>query len=240
MATRAERRAVTALRRKKERRERGCFVVEGLKSVEELLTSDWPVERLYATAAWQPPATLNAPREEVSESEMAEMSSLDSPQPVLAVAKIPECEQADPGRGRWLWLDGVRDPGNLGTILRLADWFGLQGVGLSPDCVDWTNPKVVQAGMGSLFRVPLIVRDPEALLTTAPPAWCAGAFLDGDNLFRTPLPPDGWIVLGNEARGIRPALAAHLPRRLTIPRHGGAESLNAAMAAAVFCAEWRR
>lgn len=239
MATKAERRAVAALRRKKERRARKVFVVEGRKSVEELLSSDWPVERLYATEEWEIPPECGAEVVRVDPGEMEEMSTLESPQPVLAVAKMREEPDVDPGRGRWLMLDGIRDPGNLGTLVRLADWFGLDGLLLSPDCVDWSNPKVVQAGMGSLFRVPFLVRDPLELFDTTPPVWCAGAFLRGENVYECPLPADGWLVLGNEAHGIRPEVEARIPRRLTIPRFGGAESLNAAMAAAVFCSEWR-
>jgi len=239
MATRAERKAVAALRRKKERRARGCFVVEGGKSVRDLLATGWPVEAVFATEAWHPPGKLDVPLLPVSASEMSEMSALESPQSVLAVAEVPPAPELDLHQGRWLLLDGIRDPGNLGTVLRLADWFGLDGMVLSPDCVDWTSPKVVQASMGSLFRVPFRVRALEELLANCPTA-CAGAFLDGENLFETGLPAEGWLVIGGESNGIRPELAENIPRRLTIPRFGGAESLNAAMAASVFCAEWRR
>ena len=240
MISRAERKAVAALRRKKERRERKAFVVEGDKSVRDLLASDWPAHMIYATPDWNPPPDLDVSLQGATDGEMADMSSLDSPQSVLAVVRLVEREEPDPTRGRWLWLDGIRDPGNLGAILRVADWFGLRGVGLSPDCVDWTNPKVVQASMGSLFRVPLLSRDLVALFAEHPSVWRAGTFLEGDPLFHAAPPEDGWIVVGNEAGGIRPPVAERLSRRLTIPRFGGAESLNAAMAAAVVCAEWRR
>lgn len=238
MIANAQRKAVTALQRKKGRKASGCFLVEGTKGVEEALASGWEVETVYATDGWIPPPVSRVEVVRVTDAEMRKLSALDTPPGVLAVVRIPEPPEVDVSRGRWLGLDGVRDPGNLGTLLRLADWFGLDGVVCSPDCVDWSNPKVVQAAMGSLFRKPPRVLDLADALSAAP--WSAGAFLDGESLYETPLPSDGLLVLGGESHGIRPALEAVLSRRLTIPRFGGAESLNVAMAGAVFCGEWRR
>jgi TrmH family RNA methyltransferase len=239
MASRAECKAVVALRRKKERKARRQFVVEGAKSVEDLLFSAWPVHAIYATVDWQPASPPQGKVIPVTEQEMAEISSLEAPQSVLAVVENDSPLKAEITRGRWLVLDGVRDPGNLGTVCRLADWFGMDGLLLSGDCVDWTNPKVVQASMGSLFRVPIRVLDLTDP-TLSFPAWCAGTFLEGEPLYDTVWPEDGWLVLGNEANGIRPAVADRVTQRFTIPRLGGAESLNVAMTAAIACSEWRR
>jgi len=238
MLTHAQRKAVTALHRKKRRHDAGRFLVEGRKCVEEVLGSDWEVDTVFATVEWRRPDACEAPVVEVEAGEMRKLSALETPQCVLAVVCMPEPEAADLSRGRWLGLDGIRDPGNLGTILRLADWFGLDGVVCSPDCVDWSNPKVVQASMGSLFRVGPTVRDLPEAVGAAP--WAAGAVLDGRSVYGLEWPEHGMLVLGNESHGIRPETLAAVEHRLTIPRWGGAESLNAAMSAAIFCSEWRR
>ncbi len=240
MISRARIRELRDLHRKKGRGEQGAFLVEGSKSVADLLASDWPVRAIYATHDWPIPQ-VSPHVEPVTDQDMARISALDTPSAVLAVAESRHWEGVDPFRGRWLALDGVQDPGNLGTLLRLADWFGLQGLLLSPDTVDPTNPKAVQASMGSLFRIPVLTRDLPLLLQQAPPGhWLAGAFLNGDDAFTAAYPPSGILVLGNEGRGIRPETALLLPRRLTIPRFGAAESLNVAMAGSIFCSQWRR
>lgn len=239
--TNAERKWIAGLHRKKERMASGCFLVEGVKSVEDLLASDFEVERLVATEGWEVPAGCGFRVARVSVSEMEGISGLETPQPVLAVVRMPAEAEWSGGRGRWLGLDGIQDPGNLGTLLRLADWFGLEGVVCSRDCVERFNPKVVQASMGSVFRVRVVVGDLPELLGGLPAGvWCAGAFLEGESVYEAELPPEGVLVLGNEGRGIRPETAAVLGCRLTIPGRGGAESLNVAMAGAVFCSEWTR
>jgi TrmH family RNA methyltransferase len=239
MVSNAQRKHVTALHRKKGRLKQGELLVEGVKSVAELLRSGWEIDQLYALDTWEASeVTCGVIR--VSESELAVLSALDSPQEVLAVVKRPPEPEVDLKTGRWLLLDGVQDPGNMGTMLRLADWFGLQGLVASSDSVEWSNPKVIQASMGSVFRVPLVVRDLERLLAATEGIWCAGAFLDGVNLYETTLPENGWLVIGNEGNGIRPEVEALISQRITIPKFGEAESLNAAMAAAVLCSEWRR
>ena len=147
-------------------------------------------------------------------------------------------------RGLCLALDGVRDPGNLGTILRIADWFGAQAVFLSDDCVDLYNPKVIQASMGSLFRVRTSTADLPALCRRfrAEGLPVYGTFLDGEDIYRRELSREGLVVMGNEAAGIRPAVAAEVDAHLLIPSFGGsgAESLNVAVATAVTLSEFRR
>jgi TrmH family RNA methyltransferase len=236
-----QRKGITALHRKKGREEQQAFLVEGLKCVQDLLAAQWPVERLYATEAWELPSACDVPLQRVTPEEMTRISALETATPVLAVARREGLRSGDPTRGRWLALDGIQDPGNLGTLLRLADWFGLEGLIASHDTVDVTHPKVVQASMGSLFRVAWREEELPALLAGLPAGhFCAGTFLEGENLYAAELPREGILVLGNEGRGIRTETGNCLKHRITIPRFGQAESLNVAMAAAVICGEWRR
>jgi len=241
MLTNAQRKLLVSLHRKKGRHEHGLFLVEGTKAVEELLASGWGVDLLLATEAWPAPPNPRVSPLRVGEGDLAKLSALDTPSPVLAVARMPAPSPPAPPRGRILALDGIQDPGNLGTLLRAADWFGLDRVVCSPDCVDLFNPKTVQASMGSLFRVAVeLCPLPDFLRDLPESFWRAGAFLGGENLYGATLPDEGVLVLGNEGRGIREEVAALLPQRLSIPGFGGAESLNVAMAGALFAAEWRR
>ncbi len=240
MIPQALRKRIRALHRKKGREKEGLFLVEGEKAVKEVLSSPLDVTSLVAVESWKAPAGITLDVFRTSEEGMRVLSALRNPSPVLAVVRLPKEPEVDIWHGRWFWLDGVRDPGNLGTIIRLAEWFGLSGVVLSPDCVEPTNPKVVQATMGSLFRLPVVFRDLEALLGQNPDYWCAGTFMGGEALPDVGLPTDGALVLGNEGSGIRPGLRAQLTRKVGIPGGGGAESLNVAMAAAVCAYEWIR
>ena len=230
--TQAEIKQIRSLREKKFRDELGLFVVEGEKLVQEALDSDFEVVRVLR-------------REQIGEAAMARITQLSTPSPVLAVVARPQALAAPaPVRGLCLALDGVRDPGNLGTILRIADWFGAQAVFLSDDCVDLYNPKVIQASMGSLFRVRTSTADLPALCRRfreeGLPVY--GTFLDGEDIYRRELSREGLVVMGNEAAGIRPAVAAEVDAHLLIPSFGGsgAESLNVAVATAVTLSEFRR
>lgn len=238
--TQAMRKQIRGLQRKKERYAQGLFLVEGRKAVGDLLASAWRTAFLVSTEAWEMPGGLACPHYRVSEAELAGLSALDTPQQVLAVVEMPPLVPFQP-QGRWLGLDGLQDPGNLGTLIRLADWFGFTGLLCSPDCVDRYNPKTVQASMGSLFRVPVAVADLAETLAQLPQSfWAAGTFLEGTSLYATPFPAEGLLVFGHEGQGIRPETANRLEHRLTLPGRGGAESLNVAMAASIFCAEWMR
>ena len=239
MITAAQIKFIRSLSRKKERDEAGLFVVEGEKMVAEALRSGWTVEAVFRT-------------EEIGEKTMERISQLSSPSPVLALVRqsAPLKEVPVPGPGLYLALDGIRDPGNLGTILRIADWFGIDAVFASPDTVDRFNPKVVQATMGAIFRVPFHTVDIPAFCTSVRAAGgkVYGTFLDGENLYGRPLASGAdspsVIVIGNEANGISAETAAAVSDRLYIPPYPagdpGSESLNAAVATAVTVAEFRR
>ena len=229
--TQAEIKQIRSLREKKFRDAYGLFVVEGEKMVQEALLSGFEVVRVWR-------------REEIGDAAMERISQLSSPSPVLAVVSRPEPEGIVLPRSLCLGLDGIRDPGNLGTILRIADWFGVETVFASDDCVDLYNPKVIQSSMGSIFRVRVVTADLPDLARRFRAAGMRvyGTFLDGNDLYRETLRPEGLVVMGNEAAGIRPEVAAEVDARLLIPSFGrsGAESLNVAAATAVTLSEFRR
>ena len=226
-----------ALALKKNRDERGLFVVEGEKLVAEAQRSGFEVVSIYR-------------RDEIGEDAMKRISLLSTPSPVLAVVRQRPPQRLPLGPGLYLALDAIRDPGNLGTILRIADWFGIRDVIASPDTVEVYNPKVVQATMGAIFRVAVHYTDLPAYAheVLAKGGKVYGTFLDGQNLYQRPLETGesapAVIVIGNEANGISPAMAALVSDRLYIPPYPGdgptSESLNAAVATAVTVAEFRR
>ena len=241
MLTKAELQRLRSLREKKSREELGLFVVEGEKVVTELLAAQFPFTALYVTGR----ATFAAPSSirlvEITPDEMARASHFPTPSAVLAVGPIARPPLA-PGaldRGLTLALDGVQDPGNVGTLLRIADWFAFDRVLLSPDCADLFHQKVINASMGSFARVRVHAADLPAVLaaTTAP---ILGCDLAGEDVHALPPLPDAIVVIGSEGRGLSPGVAACVSRRVTVPRLGGAESLNAAVAAAIVCDNLRR
>lgn len=230
MITSAEIKLIKSLSQKKFRDSEGLFVVEGEKMVQEALKSGFGVEKVYR-------------KEEIGEAVMSRISALSSPSPVLALVKKPDVTFKAPSDGLYLALDGIRDPGNLGTILRIADWFGIDAVYASEDTVELYNPKVVQATMGAIFRVPFYTADIPSLCSSYDgPVY--GTFLDGENMYGKELSASGIIVIGNEANGISAKTAATVTDRLFIPPYPagdpGSESLNAAVATAITVAEFRR
>ncbi|MEO0776815.1 MAG: RNA methyltransferase [Bacteroidota bacterium] len=238
-----------ALRQKKYRQKYDKFIVEGDKIAREfLLQQRYGIEWIIALPHWVEThqkllqvhfnKTLT-----VSEAELQQISLLHTPNQVLLVADRFSWS-LDPerlGRGLSLYLDGIRDPGNLGTIIRIADWFGLDYIFCSPDCVEEYMPKVVQSAMGALLRVPVLQRELAELRALQPHLPICGTVLDGDNVFEQPLPKAALLVVGNESRGVSAAVREQLTQRLRIPAHlgGGAESLNVAVATGIFCAQFR-
>ena len=231
MLTLAQRQSLRDLRLKKHREEAGLFVIEGTKVVAELLEAKFPFEAIYATSAWQGPRT-----HEISSREMAGISHFPTPSPVLAVGRLRRAPlpAAALEKGLTLALDGVQDPGNVGVLLRIADWFGLDRVVISPDSADLFSQKTINASMGSFARVTVHRADLAAALAEAT-APVLGCDLQGESVHALPPLRDAVIVIGNEGRGLSEAVQRRVTRFVTIPRHGGAESLNAAVAAAVVC-----
>ncbi|HMP23187.1 MAG TPA: RNA methyltransferase [Saprospiraceae bacterium] len=222
-------------------------MLEGDKIAKEVLRqAKFDVAGLYALPAWLEANHIllqNIDSESiipVSENELTKISGLATPNQVLLIARQPQYDLANTSiSGRFtLFLDAIQDPGNMGTILRIADWFGLPAVLCSPDCADVFSPKVVQASMGALLRVPTIETTLPEVHRQYPDLPLLGAVLDGENVFQVSLPTQGILIIGNESRGIDSALQPLLTQRIAIPpaAGGGAESLNAAVATGILVA----
>jgi len=231
---------ISSLQQKKHRFANQLFFAEGIKVIQELVKSNFELEHLYTTKDDFNDVASNK-RSVISENELNKISALSTPNTCLAVFRIP-LEQKIIESGLIIALDSIRDPGNLGTILRLCDWFGIQQLICSKETVDIYNPKVVQATMGSIARVNVNYVDLETFIKqTELPVF--GTFMDSENIYKTTLPQEGIIVMGNEANGISVNIEKLINKRLTIPRFGNTqitESLNVATATAIILSEFRR
>lgn len=226
---------VHSLKDKKYRDRTGLFVVEGEKMVDEALKSRFEVVEVFRES-------------DIGADNMKRISQLSTPSPVLAVVRKPEDSESSSfnlsGQGLYLALDSLRDPGNMGTIIRIADWYGIDAVFASPDSVDIFNSKVVQSTMGAIFRVPFHYCDLHTLFTREKTT-LFGTFLSGDDIYNTSLEAEGsrTVLIGNESNGISDSLAHLCDRRINIPsfaKGAGSESLNAAVATAITLSEFRR
>ena len=243
MVTKNELKRLRSLQQKKFRQEYRMFVVEGTKSVLELLESGWRVEGLYATAAWvEAHPELDLPGLQlISEKECGMASGLQTPPGIMACARFREEEEdfrSQPLPSRLLILDGIRDCGNLGTILRTAEWFGFTQVFCSEDTAELYNPKTIQASMGSFTRVRLhYCHLPDFLTQIAGNHTVFGTFMDGRDLRAASFPEKCAVVIGNEAHGISPEVERMVSERLSIVRLADhpVDSLNAAVATAILC-----
>ena len=231
---------ITSLLQKKYRKQEQLFFVEGVKGVQELLDSNFELVELFTTNS----ELFSVDKSKVyaiTESELQKISALTTPNKCLALFKIPAAVSFEE-KGLLVALDDVRDPGNLGTIIRLCDWFGIKTLFCSEESVDVYNPKVVQATMGSISRVNVVYGNLEHLLSeTKLPVF--GTFMDGKNIYKETLPNEGIIVMGNEANGISKAIENLVSERIAIPRFGdlqATESLNVATATAIILSEFKR
>jgi RNA methyltransferase, TrmH family len=238
---------VQSLSLKKYRQRYNCFIAEGEKIASEVLVhTPRAIQKIYALPDWiaqQAALLLDLPArvvEPISATELEKISTLSTPNQVLMILDIPPSAEITSGYERVLYLDDIQDPGNFGSILRIADWFGIPAVYCSPGSVDMYNPKVVQATMGAFLRVRSVEIPLAELKAQLPSLPVVGAVLDGDDVYAVGIPRKGVLVIGNESRGISPYHQSLLSHRLTIPRgpSGGAESLNAAIATGILCALW--
>lgn len=236
---------IKSLHQKKNRKEENLFIVEGLKSILEFINSDYIIDSVYYTEKLMPKLSnlsRNIKFQELSFEELNKISTLSTPQAILALVKIPEHKALNINKlenSFHLALDGVQDPGNLGTIIRTADWFGIKTIICSKDTAEVYNPKVVQASMGSLARITIIYTDLKEFLNSSKlPVF--GAMLDGKSIYETDFGREGIILLGNEGNGVKTELIQQIKYPVTIPRFGKAESLNVAISASIFCSELRR
>ncbi|WP_183551142.1 RNA methyltransferase [Mucilaginibacter sp. AK015] len=233
---------LTSLQHKKFRREHGLFMVEGYKSITEFDGSDYHLHTIYHTPDIAPKLLKLSQKinfREISLNDLQKVSSLKTPADAIATVKIPRWGSLNPTtlKNKFsLVLDGIQDPGNMGTIIRTADWFGIGNIICSEDTVDAYNPKVVQATMGSLARVNVTYTNLAGLVSAAKlPVF--GALLNGENIYTTNFGTEGLLIMGNEGNGIRPDIQALVTKAITIPRIGRAESLNVAIATAICCSE---
>jgi TrmH family RNA methyltransferase len=246
MISKNQQKYIRQLELKKYRKREGLFVAEGTKVVGDLLKRYTP-KAVFATSQWQAPEGITPIV--LTDDELQRISFQQHPQQVLALFPIPSQDTSDPltlldNQTLAIALDGVQDPGNLGTIIRIADWFGISTLICSEDTADAWNPKVVQATMGSLARVNIIYTSLTDLLDSLPDTYPVyGTFLDGKDIYAEELTPDGLIIMGNEGNGISDKVRQRINRRLLIPDfHQGetADSLNVAIATAITCSEFRR
>ena len=241
MITKNQIKQIRQLEQKKFRKREGLFVAEGPKVVGDLM-GRWKPVAVFATDDYSPALPVDVNR--ISNDELHRISFLQHPQQVLALFPIPEAPAFSYQGELCLALDGVQDPGNLGTIIRIADWFGIETIVCSEETADAWTPKVVQATMGSIARVNLIYTNIPELLDRLPaevPVY--GTLLDGDNIYEQQLTQGGIIVMGNEGNGLTEKVRRRVNRRLLIPSYRSddtAESLNVAIATAIVCAEFRR
>lgn len=233
---------IKSLHQKKYRKEHGLFLVEGIKSIKEFIQSNYQIHTIFYNseqANLLPKLSANINLFEVNNAELGKISTLQTPQGFLALVHIPKNKKLDQQELKnqfTLVLDGVQDPGNMGTIIRTADWFGFKKIICTEDTVEAYNPKTVQATMGSLARIDIYYQNVDLLLEEIKiPVF--GALLDGESIYNVKWGNEGLVVLGNEGKGISEAIMNKVNKPVTIPRVGEAESLNVAVSAAIFCAE---
>lgn len=243
---------IKSLSLKKNRIKENLFLVEGDKNVSEVLASEFEVEKLIATNKFlekYKPLIKNANLvAEVTQQEINQASLLTNPQNSIAICSLPKTkilsELIEPGL--WIYLDDIQDPGNLGTIIRICDWFGINHLFCSPQTADLFNPKVIQASMGSFCRIHVCYTPFEPLIKLASKLEMPilGAFLDGKNIYQQEFPSKALLVMGNEGNGISPEIEMGIEQRIKIPEFNpnpaSAESLNVSVAMAIICSEFKR
>jgi TrmH family RNA methyltransferase len=238
MLSKSQIKLISSLKQKKYRQQHQLFVVEGVKTIKELLASSIGLHTLYTIESFN----IDAKNEVlISDSELKRISFLTTPNKALAIFKIPQPNKIE-SNGLIVALDSLRDPGNLGTIIRLCDWFGIKDLVCSKETVDCFNPKVIQATMGSITRVNISYMDLVPFLKSQKYS-VYGAFMDGENVYRNNLPERGVLVMGNEANGISKDIETVIHEKISIPRFGdlkATESLNVATATAILLSEFRR
>lgn len=237
---------INSLQVKKYRNQHQAFVVEGAKSVKELLESEFELQQVYVTESFEKEhqhlLNKGISYEVVSEADLVRAGTYASNNAALAVAAMRDLPTLKVQTSELvIALDDIRDPGNLGTIIRIADWYGIEKIICSENCADFYNPKVIAATMGSFTRLQVHYIDLENWLKGhAATHQVYGASLDGENIHQMKLKPQGIVVMGNEANGIRPEIAKQINQLIKIPAFGKAESLNVATATAIIIDNFRR
>jgi len=242
---------IKSLALKKYRTKENLFLVEGDKLVTEVIHSNLIIKELIITSAFSGFSNIKTTTAErltkTDNKELRKASLLKNPQNSIAICRIPEKTDLPTKLTNFsIYLDGIQDPGNLGTIIRICDWFGIEDIFVSPDTVDFYNPKVIQASMGSFNRIRFCESNFETIkelaLNTNTPIY--GAFMEGQNIYSEKLPTNALLVMGNEGSGIRPEIETLIDKKISIPNlsqnSSKAESLNVSVAAAIICSEFKR
>jgi len=237
MITRSELKYIQSLAHKKFRESEGSFILEGVKMVSELIhTYPQLVVKIFAVQSWLDQNSKNLPKniicQEVTEEELSKLSFLTTAQQVVCLSKIPVFENKENGQITLL-LDQIQDPGNLGTIIRTCDWFGIDRVICSMDTADVFSPKVVQSSMGSVLRVNVQYLSLDVFLDEHPNCEIFAATLDGDDVQTVTVGAPAILIIGNESKGVSPSILKRATKKISIPRVGNAESLNAAVATGI-------
>lgn len=249
MLSKAEIKRISRYKQSKFRNQDELFVVEGEKMVAELLESTCDIQAIYATAWWiqrnQSTIQTKGVRDitiEISEEDLNKISLLSTPNQVYALVKIPQENISNSNKGLTIVLDGIKDPGNLGTIIRLADWFAIEKIICSSDCVDVFNPKTVQSTMGSIFRVKVEYTDLKIFLGNLPKDYpIYGSIVEGgESIYEKQFSKDAILIIGSESHGISQEIRKYINQNITIPRFrtdNKPESLNASIATAIIISE---
>jgi TrmH family RNA methyltransferase len=233
MLNRNEVKYIQSLYHKKNRNKEEVFIAEGIKIVDELIAAGFGVQKIYAVREWMSVNSNVANTVEINEDQLSKISNLDTPNKVLAIFYKKNIAQLPDLNNRIsLVLDGIQDPGNLGTIIRIADWFGIENIIASDDTADLYNPKVIQSTMGSIARVHIFYIDLKSFFQSNK-ILVMGAVLNGDNIASLKKISEALLVIGNESKGIRADVEQYIQHRVTIPKTGHAESLNAAVATGI-------
>ena len=244
MLTKGRIKLIESLKDKKTRSDKKLFVVQGEKSVAELLHSNFTITEMFGTKDFFSKYRLvikekHIPFEIVEAGELKKLGSLEANDSALAIVRQKNSASTLPNKGIILALSDIRDPGNLGTIIRIADWYGITHIVASKTTCDVYNPKTISASMGSFLRVEVGYTDLHNFLKQSK-LDVYGAFLKGENVHKTNFPTDGVLVIGNESNGVEESIKSLITKSVTIPRFGGAESLNAAIATAIILDNWKR
>jgi RNA methyltransferase, TrmH family len=224
---------IQSLYHKKNRDAEGMFIAEGVKTVAEIMQAGFEIKKIYALKDWIMLHAAEKNVTEVNEASLKRISNFETPNKVLAIVKQKELIPVPDLRNKiTLVLDGIQDPGNLGTIIRTADWFGIENIIASTDTADVYNPKVIQSTMGSITRINIFYTDLETFLSNNK-IIVYGAVLGGENVSTFKKPKECFLLIGNEGKGIRKSLEPYIQKRISIPPKGNAESLNAAVATGI-------
>ncbi len=240
MINKNELKYIQSFAHKKHWAQESVFIIEGPKMLQEAIQANWVIEKIYATKEWD--ANLGnsgGDIEEIDDIMLSRISHLQTPNQVVALVQKKQYTTPVHYEDNFtIVLDGIQDPGNLGTIIRTADWFGIQQILVTEDTAGLYNPKVIQSTMGSCFRVSVQVADVASILTKSKLP-VVGTLLNGSSVYKEKISPNGFLIIGNESKGIRPNLKELITQPISIPSFGAAESLNAAVAAGIVMSHWK-